>query len=177
MKHMYKLALCTLALVGLLATAAVAQNNPSYESGIASYHISNYFHAKRVLKDKYPDFFVQFSNLETAIASTQDTDKQAQFKALMDFFPAIEKVTEITPNIKTDVVVSFFVIPMETANETLTSVDSLLFDAFKAELPGGDASRILSEKELMDKHHISLEEAQHIRNIVHQLYPSSTLNW
>lgn len=175
MKHMYKPVLCALALMGLLVPGAVAQNQAAYEGGIASYNIPNYLHAKKVLQHTYPAFFAQFNTLETAIAGTQDTDKQAQFKALMDFFPAIEQVAEMTPNITTDVAVSFFVIPMETANQTLTSVDTLLFDAFKTYLASGDATGILPEKTLMQKHNISLEQAQHIRAVLHQLYPTSTL--
>jgi len=174
MKTPKKVVLCLLALVGLLATqCAFAQQVPVM--GIESHNISHYINAKKVLKVQLPEFLTEFNSLAENIANLQDTDKEGQYKALMEFFPSIEKMLEIEPSISTDVILSYFSIALETANDSVTDVNSLLFDAFKVELAGGDASGILSEEELMKKHDLSQQEAAHIRAVLHKLYPTSTL--
>lgn len=174
MKTTQKVVLCLLALVGLLAPQFVfAQNVPAV--GIETYNVSRYLHAKKVLKEQLPNFLKDFNSLAEDIANLQDTDKAGQYKALMRFFPSIEEMLEIEPSISTDVVLSYFSIVLETANDTVTDVNSLLFDAFKVELAGGDASGILSEEALMKKHDLSQQEAAHIRAVLHKLYPTSTL--
>lgn len=174
MKTQNKVVLGFLAVVGLLIPQfTFAQQAPV--AGIAPYHMSNYLHAKKVLKEQYPDFLTQFNQLAQDISYLKDTDKAGQYDALMRFFPAIEKMVEIEPSISTDVVVSFFAMQLETANDTATNVDALIFDAFKVFLANGDATGILSEEALMEKHGFGPAQAQKIRTVLHKLYPTSTL--
>ena len=176
MKTHRKLAVCFLACVGLLIPQFLAAQNTVPVLGIENYHMQNYIHAKKILKEQCPEFLKEFHLLAQNISTIQDKDEVGQYQAVMEFFPAIEKMLEIEPSISTDVVVSYFSIALETANdEVMTDVNSLLFKAFKVELAGGDASGILSEENLMKKHNLSLSEAQHIRKVLHKLYPTSTL--
>ena len=175
MKTPHKLAVCILALVGLLVPQLAAAQKQGPIIGITTYNMQDYIHAKKVLKEQYPEFLTEFNLLAQNIADLQSTDEAGQYQALMEFFPSIEKMLEIKPSISTNVIVSYFTIALETADVAFTDVNSLLFNAFKVELAGGDASGILSEENLMKKHNLSLQEAQHIRTVLHKLYPTSTL--
>ena len=158
----------------LLPMVSVAQSYAP--AGVPSYRTENYKHAKQVLQEQLPEFLTQFDTLRDEISRLEDTDKSAQYKAMMDLFPAIEQMAEITPDITTDVVTTFFVIRLETANQTTTSLFEIMFDAFQAPVANGDATRILSEKELMKKHNLSQKQASHIRAVLHKLYPHSALD-
>ena len=165
MKKLHKLALCALALVGLLAPQAMAKG-PKVPvigiAGIASYHIPNYIRAQEILSDQDPKFIKQFQDLAVQISGLQSDDQQGQFKALMDFFPAIEGMLKVEPSVSTDVVVSYFMISLKTADGPTTNVSKLLFNAFQTYDAGGDAIAILSEDTLMQKYNLSREDAQRI---------------
>ena len=172
-----KVIVCTLALASFCLLPTFARAQKVMPVGIPSYSLGNYFRAKKVLKAQLPDFLTQFETLQETVSHLQDTDQSAQYKALMDFFPAIEAMIAVEPDITLDVVITYFVIPFETANDKLTSVHNLLFDAFKVYLAGGDATGILSEDDIMKKHNLSRAEAKHIREVLHKLYPSSAMDW
>ena len=178
MKKLHKLALCALALVGLLAPQAMAKG-PKVPvigiAGIASYHIPNYIRAQEILSDQCPKFIKQFQTLARQLVDLQSDDQQGQYKALMDFFPAIEEMLKVEPSVSTDVVVSYFMISLKTADGTTTNISKLLFNAFQTYDAGGDAIAILSEDTLMQKYNMSRQEAQRIRNVLKQLYTSDSL--
>ena len=174
MKTKSKVVLGLLACAGLLVPQfAAAQTVPTL--GIRDYNMPFYIQAQQTLEAELPSFSKDFSKLAKEISKLEDTDEVGQYKALMQFFPAIEAMLDIKPSISTQVAVSYFAIGLYTANGTVTNVGSLLFNAFEVYEESGDAVCILSEEELMAKYSMSREEAQHIRNVLHKLYPTNTL--
>ena len=179
MKKLHKLALCALALIGLMAPQAMAKGPKGPKvpvigiAGIASYHIPNYIRAQEILSDQKPEFIKEFQDLAVQISGLQSDDYTGQYKALMDFFPAIEEMLKVEPSVSTDVVVSYFMIALKTADGPTTNVSKLVFNAFLTYDAGGDAIAILSEDTLMQKHNLSQKEAQRIRTTLKKLYNTS----
>lgn len=169
-----KMMLCILAVACACLLPMLAQAQKA-AVGIPDYRATNYVRATQVLKAQLPEFFTKFETLEYTLGTLQYDDKAAQYQALMDFFPTIEKVLSVEPDIKMDVVTTYFAIRLDTASDTTTTIQELIFDAFQAYVANGDATRILSEKELMKKHNIDQQTAQHIREVLHKLYPTSEM--
>ena len=170
--------------VGLLiATLGVAQA----QTGIQFYDIEHYRHATQVLKQEYPAFLTAFQAFRDEIKTIDSANKQAQHDALMRFFPFIDELAfmdsyvadtldyGIRWDLQKEVLVSYFVINLPTADNKTTSVHDVLFDSFKVYLANGDATGILPEDIIMQKHNMTREQAQRVRTVLHKLYPTSTL--
>ena len=171
-----------LLLAGFLfpATATLA----AAQAGIAPHYMGHYRHAAKVLKAQYPDFLSAFQALQDEIKTVDSSNKQAQYDALMHFFPFIEdmafmdsyKADKTDENgvlwdLQKEVVVSFFVMDLSTADKTdYISVDKLLREAFMDYSAGGDSATILSEETLIQKHNMSRQDAQRVRSVLHRLY-------
>lgn len=167
----------------LFAAVGVAQA----QAGIKSYDRGHYKHATQVLQQEYPAFLTAFEAFKDEIKHIDSFDKQAQFAALMRFFPFIENMAFMDSyvaeeldlgvrwTLQLEVMVSYFVMHLPTADEETTTLHDMLFNSFKVYLANGDATGILSEEDLMKKHPLSRADAQHIRAVLHQLYPTSTL--
>ena len=77
MKHLLKLAVCTLALAAFLAPAALAQSQFRFVGGIPPHYMPKYMHAKKVLKAQYPEFLKQFEVLANAVANAPEQDEES----------------------------------------------------------------------------------------------------
>ncbi len=172
--------LAAVLAVGLLITSFGLANA---QSGIPSYYWGHYKHATQVLQQENPAFLTAFKAFEDEIKTVDSSNKQAQYDALMRFFPAIEEMAYMDSyvankrdangvlwDLQLEVIVSFFSIDLSTADENSLSTTRLLIDAFMQEVGGGDGVIILSENELIKKHNISREQAQRIRQTLHKLY-------
>lgn len=170
------LVLCMLAIAGLAYTAHA-------QTGIPPYYVDHYRHATQVLQQEYPGFLTAFQALQEEIKPLHSSNKQAQYEALMRFFPAIEEMTYMDSfvatepdkngvlwDLQTEVIVSFFAIDLPTADKVNLSVGQMLRDAFTDASAGTDDVIILSEEALLKKHNMSRKEAQRIRNVLHELY-------
>lgn len=174
----YKKILGVLAVASIVVTAAFSQA----QAGISPWYMNHYKHATKVLKNENPAFLSAFENLQNEIKTINSDQKQEQFEALMRFFPAIEEmafmqsyvadeeVEGVLWDLQLEVVVSYFVIDMLTADIETISISDMLFDAFMRELGGGDAFEVLSEQEIMKKHNLTLEQAQKIHATLKRLY-------
>ena len=159
------------ALLPVTACVAAAQ------SGIRSYDLGHYQHAKDVLSQENPTFLTEFQALREEIKLTDSSNTRAQYEALMRFFPSIEALAnmEVEPNedswtLQTEVVVTFFRIHLSTADHSYTDVSQLLFEAFAQYTAGGDAIEVLPEEEIAKQHNMSRKEAQRVRNVLRKLH-------
>ena len=179
-KKWYGLSLLVCSLLFMISAMPAQAEIPPYYRG-------HYTHAKQILEQHDPDFLIAFDTLSQEIKGIESYDQRAQYEALMRFFPHIEHMLQVSDNtasyeeqgitwdLKLEVVVSFFLLDMPTADNKTTHIEDLLFDAFQVYLAGGDAIGILSEKTLMNKYQISQEKAQHIRKTLRRLYSTRAL--
>lgn len=179
----YKKMLAVLAV----AMIAVPMAFSNAQATIAPYHLNHYKHAINVLQQENPAFLSAFNSFREEIKNTNADQKQEQFEALMRFFPAIEEMANMDSyvanqpengvlwDLQTEVVVSFFVLDLDTAEGYTTNVHDLLFKAFMKELAGGDAYGIVSEETMMKQYNMTREDAQKVHTTLHRLYPSGTL--
>ena len=177
----------SLVVAGFLLPATVGV--ATAQTGVPSYYLKHYQHAKEVLQQELPNFLTEFQTLQEEIKTTDSSDQQAQFDALMRFFPSIEEMAYLDSyvankrdengvlwDLQTEVIVSFFAIDLPTADKNgSTSVRQLLSDAFMDSSAGADAVAILSEDTLMKKHNMNREKAQQVRAVLHTLYPTNAL--
>ena len=156
--------------------------------GIPSYYMGHYRHATQVLQQEYPAFLTAFKSFPDEIKTIDSADKQAQHEAMMRFFPFMKELANMdswkadSPDafgvkwtLQLEVLVSHFVLDLPTADNQITKLYNIVFDSFKVELAGGDATGILSEEQIMKKHNMSREQAQEVREVLHKLYPTNTL--
>ncbi len=173
-----KLFLGVFMLLGLLAVQVTAQN---YTEGIAPRYLKYYAHAKEALEKEDPAFLTAFQTLQEEISTIDSTDKQAQLDALMRFMPAIEEMTEITHydsyhqgegyrTLQMEVIFSFFSIHLPTADGNYTSVMKLYCDAFMPDNVESEASRMLTEEEIMEKYNLAHDDAHRVIKVWKQLH-------
>ena len=150
--------------------------------GIPSYYMGHYRHATQVLKQEYPAFLTAFQSFQDEIKTIDSSNRQAQYDALMRFFPFIENMAFMDSyvakeldngvlwDLQLEVIVSFFSIDLPTADDENVSISDLLLDGFMQSVGGGDGFLILSEDALIKKHNMSPEQAQRIRKVLNKLY-------
>ena len=74
------------ALVLAIVLLPVTVSHAEAQTGIRSYDMGHYQHAKEVLSQENPKFLTQFQTLRKEIKLIDSSDKQAQYTALMRFF-------------------------------------------------------------------------------------------
>ena len=182
MTKVCKLLVGVFMLIGFLAPQAMAQDNTQ---GIAPRYLKYYAHAKEVLEQEDPAFLTAFQTLQEEISTIDSTDKQAQLDALMRFMPAIEEMTEITHydswykdegyrTLQLEVIFSFFSIHLPTADGSHTSVMKLYGDAFMPDTMESEASRLLTEEEIMEKYNLVHDDAHRVIKVwkaLHRNWP------
>lgn len=181
-----KLIVTSVLLGFLLPTAFGAVR---HENGIPSYYMGHYEHATQLLQQVYPAFLAAFENLKDEVSTIDADNQQELHRALMEFFPYIENLTKMNSlgitekdnngvrwNLPLEVLVSYFVIHLPTADQQVTHVQKLIADSFLSDLDGGDWISILSEDEIMQKHNMSRQEAANVRAVLHVLYSHGSLD-
>ena len=171
--------------VGLLVASFGLANA---QAGIPKQYKEHYNHANQVLQQEYPSFLTAFESFQNEIKNIDSANKQAQHDALMRFFPSLKELANMDSwkadsidkfgvqwDLQTEVLVSHFVLDLPTADNQITNLHDVVFDSFKVDLAGGDAAGILSEEQIMKKHNMSREQAQEVREVLHELYPTNTL--
>lgn len=179
MAKLCKFTLSLLVLVGFCVPQLFAQDLPK---GIAPQFAKYYTHAKEVLEQQDPGFLTDFQTLQEEISTINSTDYKAQFEALMRFLPAIENMVDITSfdgwykdegyrTLQLEVKFTFFSIDLPTADkEHHTSVMNMFIEQFMLNSVHSEAVRMLTEQELMERHHISSADAQRILNVWDKLH-------
>ncbi len=175
MKKLSKLMLGLFVFAGFLAPQAFAQDDTR---GIT---LKYYRHAKQVLQQEYPEFLTAFQALKDEIKTVDSSNKQAQFEALMRFFPFMEKMADMESfdawhkneyvTLQREVLFSFFTIQLPTADEGHhTSVFEIFCDAFMLSGVHSESTRMLTEDEIMEKHNLSHPDAQRVLQVWDKLH-------
>ncbi len=176
---MTKLHKFVLGIVGLFALVSFLTPQ-TYAQGYGTQ--KHYAHAKEVLEQQYPEFLTAFQMLQEEVKSVNSTDKKAQFEIFSRFLPYINHMADMTAfdtwdrweghwTLQREVLFTLFDVHLPTADKGHhTTVFTMLTDIVFLDTGNSEEIRLLTEDEIMEKHHMSREEAHHLLNVWDKLH-------